>query len=94
MDTGQLWNEMMETVTIMITIYNNFSSSSSFVDIDECQDDPCTGEGEQGCVNTIGGYYCTCDVQHLLVNGQCQGKFRGQKSEVIRYNLQHIRLVD
>ena len=31
-------------------------------------------EGESDCVNTIGGYYCTCDLTtHIMIDGRCQG---------------------
>ena len=51
-------------------------SFSWYIDVNECLNNPCTNTGEAGCVNTVGGYYCTCDVEHLSINGVCQGKLK------------------
>lgn len=52
--------------------YNNMLSSSS-ADVDECEAATHQCNPTQVCVNTAGGYTCSCSDGYVLFAGRCQG---------------------
>lgn len=45
-----------------------------FLDVDECEAESHQCNPTQVCINTAGGYTCSCTEGYWLVGGQCQGK--------------------
>ena len=56
----------MQWLDITKAIYSLYIIVLVHVDIDECATD--NGGCEQNCNNTIGSYYCTCDIGYQLGN--------------------------
>ncbi|KAM9798490.1 thrombomodulin-like [Neosynchiropus ocellatus] len=51
--------------------YRLLRDGKSCADVDECEEtSPCTGDGEQ-CMNTRGGYECTCMEDYYEFDGKC-----------------------
>lgn len=43
-------------------------------DIDECETNSHHCNPTQVCINTAGGYTCSCTEGYWLIGGQCQGE--------------------
>lgn len=52
------------------TVWNNFCVT----DVDECATDSHQCNPTQICINTEGGYTCSCTDGYWLLEGQCLGK--------------------
>lgn len=46
----------------------------SVPDIDECETNSHHCNPTQVCINTAGGYTCSCTEGYWLIGGQCQGE--------------------
>ncbi len=49
-------------------------SSSTIIDVDECESDPCGSNAK--CLNSPGSYSCICDDGYLLSGNECVGERR------------------
>ena len=49
--------------------------SHVFVDINECERDPCSNNPRRVCVNNIGSYTCICDNGYSEINEMCEGRW-------------------
>lgn len=56
------------TIKLMISHFSLFS------DIDECETNSHHCNPTQVCINTAGGYTCSCTEGYWLIAGQCQGE--------------------
>ena len=72
----------MQWLDITKAIYSLYIIVLVHVDIDECATD--NGGCEQNCNNTIGSYYCTCDIGYQLGNDyhSCPGRWTLQQSSL------------
>lgn len=57
-----------------VLISNALSLYFSVADIDECASDSHQCNPTQICINTEGGYTCSCTEGYWLLEGQCLGK--------------------
>lgn len=71
---------------MLFDLYNSLSLCSflfvSFPDIDECEARSHQCNPTQVCINTAGGYSCTCTEGYWLVAGQCQGEYLSLDSQL------------
>lgn len=59
-----------------------YSLLVSFPDIDECEARSHQCNPTQVCINTAGGYSCSCTEGYWLVAGQCQGEYLSLDSQL------------
>lgn len=60
--------------SFVVAISNIFLPYFCVADVDECASDSHQCNPTQICINTEGGYTCSCTEGYWLLEGQCLGK--------------------
>lgn len=76
--------------SLVVAISNIFLLYFCVADVDECASDSHQCNPTQICINTEGGYTCSCTEGYWLLEGQCLGKILNCYTEYVYLGLPEL----